>query len=326
MAWEEMLVVISSYQRRELLLRLLRGLDEQFASSPELARGVEVVVVLDGSTDGSREAVEAERWTVPLQVCWRPNGGLSAARNAGLALAGDRIVWFLDDDLVPAPGLVEHHRSAHEGQTGEVVMGRVRFPPDPKVPPGFLRWWEEFYEALDEDRPITRFDQITMSNTSAPAGLLTGVGGFDEDLRAYGMEDYELAFRLLEGGAVVRYAPDAVVWHPDLPDRATLVRRERGLGRNAALIAIRHPATRDLLFPLVRPGRPWRLLRRAGLRDPRAFGLLSAVAYRVSRGTRRLHPRASAESERVARAAARAAGVAEGDPSGALLSRVLGGP
>jgi glycosyltransferase involved in cell wall biosynthesis len=118
-----MTVAVASHQRREPLLRLLRELDAQAASAPELGRDLQVVVVLDGSTDGSKEAVEAERWHLPVRVHWQANRGLASARNVGLEAAGDGLVWFLDDDLVPTAGLLERHRTAHDDGPPSVVVG-----------------------------------------------------------------------------------------------------------------------------------------------------------------------------------------------------------
>src|SRR5688500_10707343 len=79
MVFAGMSIALASSQRRESLLRLLRGLGCQLACSEDLRRDLEVVVVLDGSTDGSRKAVEAEAWSVPVRVYWQPKRGLAAA-------------------------------------------------------------------------------------------------------------------------------------------------------------------------------------------------------------------------------------------------------
>src|ERR1019366_9458993 len=99
-----MTIAIASYQRKDDAVRLLQGIQNLAEQSPASWEGVDVVVVLDGSTDGSEEAIAALDLTVPLSTVWQENAGLSAARNAGLRAATGEIIWFLGDDLLPLPG------------------------------------------------------------------------------------------------------------------------------------------------------------------------------------------------------------------------------
>lgn len=327
-ALERMTITIASYQRRTALLRLLHALDDQLSADEVLRRDLEIVVVLDGSTDGSREEVERTSWVVPTRVIWQPNRGLAAARNVGLAAAEGGLVWFLDDDLIPSPGLVERHREAHHPAEPRVVVGPCRIPPETGAPEPLLRWWNTFFEDLEAAGGITRFDLFTAANASAPAELLTSVGGFDETFVTYGLEDYELGFRLLRKGIVLAFEPAATAWHPDIPTTSVLVGRQRSIGLNAARFVQLHPDVVDILFKQatdprrVPPAR--RLLRHLRLRSPRSLMAASHAASALHVVTRSLHPWTSRHAEHLARAAAHAAGVAEGDPTLVLLRRELG--
>jgi GT2 family glycosyltransferase len=318
-----MTIAIASFQRRDTLMRLLRALDAQLAADEELAADLDVVVVLDGSTDGSQEAVEQASWTVPVRVHWQPNQGLATARNVGLDAAKGRVVWFLDDDLVPSVGLVARHRGAHGGDSG-VYVGPCRIPADVDAPEALVRWWDAFYADLEQTGVIDRFDRFTTANASARADLLSELGGFDTTFVEYGLEDYELAVRVLREGVGVRFDADAIAWHPDIPPMRVLVARQYGVGLNAALLARIHPETVEALFPLGEVSRPRRLLRKSHLRSPRSLMAISRFALTVYRATSRFGGGFARRSELLSRAAAHAAGVAEGDPSGALLGRVLG--
>lgn len=319
-----MIISIASYQRREPLLRLLGELDRQLAASAELRRDLSVLVVLDGSTDDSREAVEAARWCVPVRVHWQENRGLAAARNVGLGAAGDGLVWFLDDDLVPAPGLVQRHRGVHDHGEPRIVVGPCRIPPDSGAPAPLVRWWDAHYAQLEKVGRVDRFDRFTVANASGPAALLRAVGGFDESFVGYGLEDYELAVRLLRAGTRLDFDVDAVAWHPDVPTMSVLVARQRSIGRNAARIVALHPETADTLFPAGPVPPPRKLLRTLRLRRPGPLMVLSRFAFAVCSLTAGRHPSTARRAEHLSRAAAHAAGVAEGDPSGAMLARVLG--
>ncbi|HEX8770190.1 MAG TPA: glycosyltransferase [Acidimicrobiales bacterium] len=320
----KMTIAIASYQRRESLLRLLRRLDGELAASEELCRDLDVVVVLDGSTDGSREAVEREPWRVPTKVYWQSNRGLASARNVGLDAAKGGIVWFLDDDLVPSSGLVARHRRAHLEGSPRVVVGPCRIPPEVGAPAPLLRWWDSFYRDLEEAGVIDRFDRFTTANASGPAALFTAVGGFDESFVGYGLEDYELAVRLLRAGTPLRFDSHAVAWHPDVPPMSLLMSRERSVGLNAARIAHLHPETVEALFPDARIPAPRQLLRKLRVRSPRSLMAVSRAAFILYRVSGSLHADSARRAELLCRAAAHAAGLAEGDPSGTLLGRVLG--
>src|SRR3954471_23339979 len=84
----------------------------------------EVVVV----ADRDRSAVEAIVATVarggaPVVVVDGPGRGPAAAREAGVDRASGDVVVLLDDDVVPASGLVSAHRAAHVGSERLVVVG-----------------------------------------------------------------------------------------------------------------------------------------------------------------------------------------------------------
>lgn len=101
---ESVAVVVVTYNRADLLGRLLDGLAAQ-TWQPD-----EVVVVDNASTDHTRTVLEA-RTDLPLRVIWgEENIGGAGGFHLGVRTAYDAgfdRVWLVDDDVVPAPGCLE---------------------------------------------------------------------------------------------------------------------------------------------------------------------------------------------------------------------------
>ena len=89
-------VVVATHNRKESLRCCLHSLQDQTLAATEL------IVVDDGSDDGTAEMVQLEFPAVRL-VRQDTNCGPAAARNKGLLLATGEIVAFTDDDCLPSP-------------------------------------------------------------------------------------------------------------------------------------------------------------------------------------------------------------------------------
>lgn len=318
-----MTVAIASYQRRDDVVRLLRGIQDLADSSSSAWEGVDVVVVLDGSTDGSKEAIADLSLRVPLSVIWQENAGLAAARNAGLAAAAGEIVWFLDDDLLPLPGTIERHRRAHDAQERVMLLGPCDVAPGIDLYEAARAFWREHNELRAQGESVERFDLIAVANSSLPGELLRSVGGFDERFVGYGLEDFELALRLLDAGVTVKFDAEAACWHySDASERLERLRR-REVGRNTVRFIGIHPEIAEHYFPPEYPSRSRRILDRTRLRSPQLLMFLSEVAALAHAVTTRLAGRGYV-LRMLSLDASYAAGVADMDPS--LLPRALGRP
>jgi GT2 family glycosyltransferase len=187
-------IVIPSYNRRESLARLVSTLLEQDRADHK----VEIVVVLDGSTDGSAETL-AEVVVPPgmtLLIRQQPNRGPSAARNAGIADASGEIVLFLDDDMVPLPRFVKSHLEAYRDVQIDGVIGQIKSVSAPCVPPTVATLMENLFDdqhhrLSEEGAAVTAMDVFT-GNLSVKRSRLLEVGGFDESLTGLAAEDRTL--------------------------------------------------------------------------------------------------------------------------------------
>jgi glycosyltransferase involved in cell wall biosynthesis len=82
---------------------------------------LEVIVVDDGSTDDSRRIIQS--YCGRLSVCFKPNGGVISATNAGFAMSRGPVVIFVDADDYLLPGAVAVH--AHALLDREVVRSQA---------------------------------------------------------------------------------------------------------------------------------------------------------------------------------------------------------
>jgi len=166
-------VVIPTFNRLEVLPEVLTALAEQ-----ERAPSYEVVVVDDGSTDGTGEWLEAQSFPESVVVLHQSNGGPAAARNLGVRTARGEKVAFLGDDTVPHKGWLAAHAGAHAERRGEsllAVIGYTGWHARLRLDP-FLRYINEyglqFGYALIETPEDVPFNFFYTSNLSLPRRAL----------------------------------------------------------------------------------------------------------------------------------------------------------
>ena len=202
-------VIVPTYNRRERLLRTLDSLARQTFDGE-----LEVVVVSDGSTDGTVECVRSRRYPMTVRVVDQANAGPSAARNAGVADAVNDLVVFIDDDVVAAPELIERHVATHAASDEPLAVIGPMLTPDDAELSSWVAWEQEMlykqYRAF-EDQPEASFRQFYTGNASVPRSALVEVGGFDTRFRR--AEDVELAYRLRRAGLGFRFCASARAHH-----------------------------------------------------------------------------------------------------------------
>lgn len=197
-------VVVATHDRAERLGALLASLRRQTLPATDF----EVLVVDDGSTDGTPSVLEREqsRGALALRTLRRPRaGGPAAARNDGWRAARAPLIAFTDDDCVAEPGWLDALAAAAHDHRGAVVQGRTE--PNPVE----LDQWGTFSRSLAVRRKGPWYQTC---NILYPRELLERLGGFDAS--AYsgpGGEDTDLAWRALELGRETVYVDEARVLH-----------------------------------------------------------------------------------------------------------------
>ncbi len=204
-------VVIPTHDRWSSLERVVAALGRQTLDREDF----EVIVVDDGSSDGTSEKLASLTPPFALQLITQPNSGPAAARNRGIDRARGDLVVFLDDDVLPTPEWLEQHLAAHRsGGPKLVVIGPMLTPVDHDFQP-WVRWeqsmLERSYQSMrdGEWKPTGR--HFFTGNVSLPRTLFAEVGRFDESLRR--AEDVELGYRLDDAGATFSFHYEACGHH-----------------------------------------------------------------------------------------------------------------
>lgn len=233
-------MVVPTHGRRDSVRRLLDAIARQTLPPDEF----EVVAAVDGSLDGTREMVDGYAAPFRLRALWQPQRGRAAACNAGARLASGALLVLLDDDMEPAPGFLAAHLAAHPPGSRRGVVGAAPIPLEAGAPPvvafraaGFLRKLERLAE---RGGPL-RFNDVYTGNFSVPRTVFLEVGGFDEEFRLYGHEDYEMVLRMTRAGVEFRFSPDALAAQHYTKDFRSLAANVLAEGETAVLFARKHP-------------------------------------------------------------------------------------
>ncbi|MER5883729.1 glycosyltransferase [Streptomyces sp. NPDC001941] len=177
-------VIVPSYNSEKTLRACLASVFAQ--SLPPL----DVVVVDDASTDGSRDVARE----FPCVLVARPdNGGVSAARNLGVATSRGEVLFFLDSDTALAPDAVENAVAllADEPETG-CVHGVL--DPEPLFDDGPVEVYHCLHAHFWRRRSAGLVGTAFFALAAIERRVFEATGPFDENLRD--SEDVEYSDRL----------------------------------------------------------------------------------------------------------------------------------
>jgi cellulose synthase/poly-beta-1,6-N-acetylglucosamine synthase-like glycosyltransferase len=200
-------VVMPTFNRAPLLAQSLEGLARQTLSPSEY----EVVVVNDGSTDGTADVCERFASRLQLHYASIANSGISAAKNLGLFLSQAPITLFLDDDDVADSTLLRAHLDAHDRHRDEniAILGYTTWDPSLEITP-VMEYVTEIGQLLFSYRSMADGQKLDYTyfwggRSSCKRRFLSQHGIFNQDFRAI-IEDIELAYRLSKHGLRVVHA------------------------------------------------------------------------------------------------------------------------
>jgi len=243
-----MSVVVPTHNRKDKLLACLDALGRQSV----LPQEYEVIVVDDGSVDGTGEAIRSRTFPFTFRYLRQEQSGPAAARNLGVQTAEGELVLFIGDDIVADETLIEEHLIAHAEESREAglaILGHIDWPP--WMSPNALMQYVCGESTLQFAFPLIsqlrsldhRFfytSNISLRRTflvdAAAAGIV-----FDRAFRHAAFEDSEFALRLTPRGLRIRYAPRARVWHDHWMDLESFANREFRAGQMAVVFYRKHP-------------------------------------------------------------------------------------
>src|SRR5262249_17212465 len=216
--WPSVSVVICARNAADTLDDCLLSL--QRLSYPDF----EVIVVNDGSRDATSEI--AHRYP-GVRVVDIPNGGLSAARNVGLAEASGEIVAYTDADVRVDPDWLSY--LVHPFMRSDVVgAGGPNVVPadDPWIAQCVARSPGGPTQVLFTDRIA---EHVPGCNMAFRREALLAIGGFNPVYLRAG-DDVDVCWRLQSKGQSIGFSPAALVWHHHRASITAYWRQQVGYG------------------------------------------------------------------------------------------------
>jgi glycosyltransferase involved in cell wall biosynthesis len=277
-------VVIPTYNRADRLRATLESLERQALPPSEF----EVIVVVDGSTDGTQEMLAAMRTPYRLTVMTQENSGQNVGRNRGVEAARGHYLVFIDDDIIASPSLLVEHLRTQREHGGVVGLGTIEMTIWPNADwfaREFAESWNGQYASLLAGERQATWKICYGGNVSVPRDAFVASGGFAPDMRRG--HDVELGYRLAVRGLRFFFIASATGIQDERKGVSELVCDFEKYGIAAVAIYRRHPATlQDVIQPFHARGAGPIWLRRLFLWlgvPPRALAVAGAIVPGVRR-------------------------------------------
>jgi len=228
-AWPKVSVVVCAYDAADTIDDCLTSLAR--LTYPDY----EVIVVDDGSKDGTGALARAH---TGVQVISVPNGGLSAARNVGLAAATGEIVAYTDADVrADADWLTYLVQPLLRSDAVGVGGPNVVPPDDPWIAQCVARSPGGPTHVMLDDRVA---EHVPGCNMAFRRDALLAIDGFNPVYVRAG-DDVDICWRLQATKREIVFAPSALVWHHHRRSVRSYWRQQVGYGEAEAMLDAHHP-------------------------------------------------------------------------------------
>lgn len=231
-------IIIPTYNRKETLIRCLQSIEEQ-SQLP-----FEVIVIDDGSSDGTGDYLKGKNFPFPLHYHFQANAGPSKARNKGISESSGNLLIFIGDDILLSKDFVVSHLSNHsEEKNNHVVIGKTVWAGHLKIS-SFMKILEKGIQ-FDFDTltsGLISYKHCYTSNVSVQKNfLIRHKLFFDESFPYAAHEDIEWGYRMSLEKAQFIYAPGALGYHDHWVDMESYKKRMFISGKAYAYFCSLHP-------------------------------------------------------------------------------------
>ena len=235
-------VVIPTYNRLPILRKCLLALENQIFINH--IHNYEIVIVDDGSTDGTTEWLKSNIDTFPhLRLFEQSHGGPARGRNLGVEKSNGDLIIFIDSDLVVDKYFLMNHVNSLT-QAWKRQLNRKCFTYGSVInTSNFKNPTIETFKFQD-----LSWAYFATGNVAIDKKVLEKSGLFDTSFRLYGWEDLELGERLRNMGVKLIKCPKAIGyhWHPalTLDQIPNLIRIEKERAKMGLVFYRKHPTLR----------------------------------------------------------------------------------
>lgn len=213
-------IVITAFDRKKSLIRLLNALDQQSISS----NAFEVIIADDSADENIAEKAikhvntsfdtSIVKTGLPYEI-----NGVSVGRNLAISAAKGRIIISIDDDCLPNSYFVEEHVSYHDRGYPFVLLGHrsENFKKLNEIRPISVNEEKSISELISGAADMLNFTNFMTGNLSFPKDVIMKAGFFDESFAQpgeHGWEDIELGYRIWRLGFPMLFARNALVCRP----------------------------------------------------------------------------------------------------------------
>jgi GT2 family glycosyltransferase len=229
LSWPRVSVVVCAYDAADTIGSCLASLSR--LNYPDY----EVIVVNDGSRDATSEIARRHEH---VRVIETPNGGLSVARNVGLAEATGSIVAYTDADVKVDPDWLTY-------LVQPILAGGVCGAGGPNEVPADDPWIAQAVARAPGGPTHVMLDDriaehVPGCNMAFDRDALLAVGGFNPVYVRAG-DDVDICWRLQARGQRIGFAPSALVWHQRRNSVSAYWRQQVGYGEGEAWLEAHHP-------------------------------------------------------------------------------------